>query len=155
TQLHRTAPDLRVALLDAGARAARGLAYGTPYGAHLLNVPAAKMSAFAGEPDHFLDWLRPRMPGANAKTFAPRSLYGEYLGDVLAQTCTPPSHVTRISGTVVGLIRESRGWKVHLHDDTSFVATSIVLALGNLPPADPLSLRGEIPGNYLRDPWAP
>jgi uncharacterized NAD(P)/FAD-binding protein YdhS len=35
----------------------RGLAYSTSCDAHLLNVPAVRMSAFGSEPMHFLEWL--------------------------------------------------------------------------------------------------
>src|SRR6202008_4289570 len=76
-------PHARGALIDAGARAARGLAYGTPYGAHLLNVPAARMSALPDDPDHFLRWLRGRDANASPGTFAPRALYGDYLASLL------------------------------------------------------------------------
>ena len=145
----RRSKSARIALLDAGARAARGLAYGTPYGAHLLNVPAARMSALADEPDHFLDWLRARMPDAAPGTFAPRPLYGDYLADVLQST-----GLSRIFGSAVGLTRENDQWTIHLHDGRTVTATSVVLALGNLPPADPLHLQ-EVPLNYIRDPWAP
>src|SRR5690348_18472789 len=68
--LREAAPALRVAVLDAGARAARGLAYGTPYGAHLLNVPAARMSAFAQDPDHFKRWLEARGVAEAGPVFA-------------------------------------------------------------------------------------
>ena len=155
--LSRTAPSLSAAVLDAGARAARGLAYGTPYGAHLLNVPAGRMSAFEDDSEHFTRWLTDRNAGASGKVFAPRSLYGEYLAGVLAQTCTPPSRVTRISGTAVGLTHdlETGAWRIHLHDGRTLVARSVVLALGNLPPADPLTFKHGAPENYLSDPWAP
>jgi uncharacterized NAD(P)/FAD-binding protein YdhS len=43
---------------------------------------------------------------------------------------------------------------VHLHDDRTIAARSVVLALGNLPPSDPLQLDGEAPLEYVRDPWA-
>src|SRR5687767_867621 len=74
-------PGLRVALIEAGARAARGLAYGTPYGAHLLNVPADRMSAVPDDEGHFVRWLQTRIPEASSETFAPRILYGDYLAE--------------------------------------------------------------------------
>src|SRR5689334_24280562 len=60
----------------------RGVAYGTRYGSHLLNVPAGKMSAFPSEPDHFFKWLQahPEMISGSIEptTFAPRKVYGAY-----------------------------------------------------------------------------
>ncbi|MEO6323032.1 MAG: FAD/NAD(P)-binding protein [Thermoanaerobaculia bacterium] len=162
--LRARAPALRVALLDAGARAARGLAYGTPYGAHLLNVPAAKMSARADEPDHFLSWLRAKHPAATGADFAPRRLYGEYLADVLdeaSENTTPgsPASLERIPGTAVGLTRQFDGqfdgWCVHFPDGRAVTAQAVILALGNLPPADPFPSSAAAPRRYLRDPWAP
>ncbi|HET7435674.1 MAG TPA: FAD/NAD(P)-binding protein [Thermoanaerobaculia bacterium] len=149
--LRHAAPELRVALLDSGARAARGLAYGTPYGAHLLNVPAARMSAFVDAPDHFTEWLARRLPGASGKTYAPRPVYGEYLAEVLDEV----DGITRVAGTAVGIMREHDRWRVHLHDGRIVDSGAVILALGNLPPADPLHLGDTIPQNYLRDPWAP
>lgn len=143
-------PSGRLALIDAGARAARGLAYGTPYGAHLLNVPAARMSAFDGDPGHFLRWLQKRVPDVDGRTFAPRKLFGDYLHEVLQE-----SGADRVGGTAVGVTRVDDRWSVHLHDGRIITARSLVLALGNLPPADPLRLGPEVPAAYLRDPWAP
>lgn len=166
--------NARGALIEAGARAARGLAYGTPYGAHLLNVPAARMSALPDDPEHFLRWLRGRIPAATAGTFAPRALYGDYLASLLAEwerpgawqhhspeaprprgTEAPAGRVTRVGGTAVGLTRQGSDWIVHLHDHRTLAAKNVVLALGNLPPADPLQLGEEAPPEYVRDPWAP
>jgi uncharacterized NAD(P)/FAD-binding protein YdhS len=162
-QFARLAPfGARGALIDAGARAARGLAYGTPYGAHLLNVPAARMSALPDDPEHFLRWLRARDASAMPGTFAPRALYGDYLASLLAAEETY-TRVTRLGGTAIGLTRgdASAGagrvgkWTVHLHDGRTITARAVVLALGNLPPADPLHLAGDPPSEYVRDPWAP
>lgn len=146
-------PDARIALVEAGARAARGLAYGTPYGAHLLNVPAARMSAFTDDPEHFLRWLRERMPSASPGTFAPRALYGEYLAHVLEGGGS--SAIVRVAGTAVGITRQDGHWIVHLHDSRTIRANAVVLALGNLPPADPIRDSDVGPPRYLRDPWAP
>lgn len=150
TAVQSAAVGLRVGLIDAGARAARGLAYGTPYGAHLLNVPAARMSAFPDDPEHFLRWLRARLHEAEASTFAPRALFGDYLASLLVA-----SDVTRVGGSAIGLIRGDGEWVVHLHDGRTVRARSVVLALGNLPPNDPLHLEGGAPDEYIRDPWAP
>jgi uncharacterized NAD(P)/FAD-binding protein YdhS len=143
----------RGALIDAGARAARGLAYGTPYGAHLLNVPAARMSALPDDPEHFLRWLRARDASAQPGTFAPRALYGDYLASLLAAEDTY-TRVARVGGTAIGLTRDGV-WTIHLHDGRTITARAVVLALGNLPPSDPLHLDGEPPAEYVRDPWAP
>jgi uncharacterized NAD(P)/FAD-binding protein YdhS len=149
----RRSTTAKIALLDAGARAARGLAYGTPYGAHLLNVPAARMSALADEPDHFVRWLQAKLPDATPATFAPRPLYGDYLASVLAAHESP--RLSRISGSAVGLTRDGAGkWSVHLHDGRIVDADTVVLALGNLPPADPFPQESHAL-NYVRDPWAP
>jgi uncharacterized NAD(P)/FAD-binding protein YdhS len=145
--------DARGALIDAGARAARGLAYGTPYGAHLLNVPAARMSALPDDPEHFLRWLRAQDPNADATTFAPRTAYGDYLASLLADAETL-RRVTRVGGTAIGLTRGASSWTVHLHDGRTIAARAVVLALGNLPPSDPLQL-DDPPAEYVRDPWAP
>jgi uncharacterized NAD(P)/FAD-binding protein YdhS len=144
----------RGALIDAGARAARGLAYGTPYGAHLLNVPAGRMSAFPDDPEHFYRWLRARYATAQPGTFAPRALYGDYLASLLADE-PAYSRVQRMGGSAVGLTRSGDDWLVHLHDGRTLAARNVVLALGNLPPADPLQLDGDPPAEYVRDPWAP
>ena len=57
-QLIRRAPNLPVAVVDKGAAQGHGLAYGTNYSCHLLNVPAGNMSALPEEPDHFLHWAQ-------------------------------------------------------------------------------------------------
>jgi uncharacterized NAD(P)/FAD-binding protein YdhS len=144
----------RGALIEAGARAARGLAYGTPYGAHLLNVPASRMSALPDDPEHFVRWLRAHLRGASAATFAPRPLYGAYLSELLHDDAIA-SHVERVGGTAVGLTRRDSLWLVHLGDGRAIEARNVVLALGNLPPHDPLHLGDDAPAEYVRDPWGP
>lgn len=141
--------------MEGGARVARGLAYGTPYGAHLLNVPARSMSAFPDEPGHFAAWLAARLPGANGETFAPRPLYGEYLAGLVAGGARGWRAVDRIAGTAVGMTREGAGWVLHLHDGGTIRARTAVLALGNLPPGDPAPLASLTDERYVRDPWAP
>lgn len=70
----------------------RGIAYGTAMGCHLLNVPAAWMSAFPDDPEHFLRWAREReaslpgppwVTGVTPASFLPRRAYGDYLRGLL------------------------------------------------------------------------
>ncbi len=44
---------VRVLLIDRSGRVGRGVAYGTTSARHVLNVPAGRMSAFAGDEDDF------------------------------------------------------------------------------------------------------
>jgi uncharacterized NAD(P)/FAD-binding protein YdhS len=67
-------PRQRLALIETGRRF-RGVAYGTTFPGHLLNVPASRMSAFPDEPGHFAAWLSRRVRNAEPGTFAPRMLY--------------------------------------------------------------------------------
>ena len=52
--LHQCDPARNIVLIDKGANLGRGLAYGTNYDCHLLNVHAERMSAFAKDDLHFL-----------------------------------------------------------------------------------------------------
>lgn len=154
-QFRRQAPaHAKLALIGADPYPARGLAYETPYRSHLLNVRAANMSAFPDDMDHFLRWLQYRDPDAHAKTFASRSIYGAYLADLLNMPLKGFAQITQISGTAVDLSKNIGLWTVHLNNGTSIRAHKVVLALGNLPPSDPLKLQGKFVPSYWRNPWA-
>ncbi|HEV7864624.1 MAG TPA: FAD/NAD(P)-binding protein [Acidimicrobiia bacterium] len=152
--LRRRAP-VRIVLVEERARLGRGIAYGTSCDAHLLNVPAAGMSAFPEEPGHFLHWARARHPEAHAGSFLPRRLYGEYLEWCLdeeiagARRRTP---FTAIEGRVTGIATGPGGAGLRLADGETLWASQVVLALGNSPaPANaPASPAGPGP---VRDAW--
>lgn len=69
-------PALGISWFDDAGRHGRGIAYSTPYPEHLLNVPAAGMSALTDDRNHFLRWLG---PDADPDRFYPRTVYGDYL----------------------------------------------------------------------------
>jgi uncharacterized NAD(P)/FAD-binding protein YdhS len=58
----------RVVLIERAGRLGRGVAYGTGFAGHLLNVPAASMSALPDDPDHLLRFLREHHDPATAPT---------------------------------------------------------------------------------------
>src|SRR5688572_22219934 len=70
-------------VVERRGRVARGAAYSTDAPAHLLNVPAHNMSAFADDPDHFLQ--RFEALGGEPGGFAERRFYGAYLDGIFEE----------------------------------------------------------------------
>jgi uncharacterized NAD(P)/FAD-binding protein YdhS len=133
-QLFRNGFRDRVTIIELRERVGAGLAYSTTFDQHLLNVPAGKISAFAEQPADFVDWLRARhWPHANADSFAPRRLYGEYLQDLFEQTIRAGagSYFSHIRAQVIGAQVDTSGAHLALSDGTTVHAGRVVLALGN------------------------
>jgi uncharacterized NAD(P)/FAD-binding protein YdhS len=148
----------RVVLIERGERIGRGVAYGTRYPRHLLNVPAASMSGIPDEPEHFLRFAREHHDRSTAPTaFLPRMVYGAYLESLLAESerlAAPGATLLRRQGEVVDI----RDGVLTLADGARLRADRVVLALGNLPPRDPALPEGGWPADparYVRDPWSP
>jgi len=152
-QLRNVWPEARVALVGNAARPARGVAYDTPYQSHLLNVRAGNMSAFPDDRDHFTRWLAHRRPAATGADFAPRTLYGDYLAEILAEALHAPTPIMPITGEVVSVMRYGDRWLLQLADGAALIARNVVLAVGNLPPNDPSGFSADLPG-YWNNPWA-
>jgi uncharacterized NAD(P)/FAD-binding protein YdhS len=146
---------LRVALIDRHGRHGLGQAYSTTHPAHLLNSPAATMSALAEDPGHLTRWAAEA--GLPHDGFLPRRAYGRYLTESLAaaeRAARPAARVGRITATVVAIRRctQGRALRLHLAADGRIDADAVVLATGNLPPTAP----GPVPeGRYIADPWEP
>ncbi|HEX2092850.1 MAG TPA: aminotransferase class I/II-fold pyridoxal phosphate-dependent enzyme [Longimicrobiaceae bacterium] len=153
---------LHVVLVNRSGPLARGVAYGTRSTVHTLNVPAGRMSAFPDDPDHFLRFARERDPSITGGTFAPRSLYGEYLEWVLREaqaTSSPSTRFTHYVAAVVDLrLLPGGGVQVSLDGGRELRSDRVVLAAGSYPPADPpVPDRAVFAADprYVRDPWAP
>jgi uncharacterized NAD(P)/FAD-binding protein YdhS len=146
-------PSSRLILIGSAARPGRGVAYETPFRANVLNVPAGNMSAFPRDKLHFVRWLVSRLPDADEGTFAPRSIYGDYLTEIFDETLQSDL-VQSVKATATGLKLRSGIWIVQLHDGASIKARSVVLAIGNaLIPADPLDVSRIVPF-YRGTPWS-
>jgi uncharacterized NAD(P)/FAD-binding protein YdhS len=157
-QLLRRAPNLSIAVVDKGRVPGRGLAYGTQYDCHLLNVPAGNMSALPEEPDHFLHWARANYTRAvQATSFLPRRVYGHYVGCLLDETIenSGASKFQCIQGEVCSLAHEGSQTRVQLKDGGTLIAEVVVLALGNFPPAN-LNIPGLSGGSerYVPSAWS-
>ncbi len=130
-----------------------GVAYSTAFEGHLLNVRSGRMTAVAGRPGDFTDWLERHRPElADPDDFAPRKIYGDYVRDRLAGVeARFPNRITRVAATAGAV--EPDG--VRLSDGRFVAADAVVLATGNPAPAT-ASTGGKTTGDrIIPDPWAP
>jgi uncharacterized NAD(P)/FAD-binding protein YdhS len=116
-----------------------GLAYGTKDPAHLLNVRASNMSAYADKPHDFAHWLEAKTR-AGPTAFASRARYGAYVQDVLKRAQRRAMFgggLKRVRGEAVSLSAGSGWWHVKLASGKEIEANSVVLALGNQQSSTP------------------
>lgn len=161
--LLRNSPSpLEIKLVERKAFIGRGVAYGTKYDSHLLNVPAGKMTAFPDDPEHFLQWLKTQpdlAEAVNPNSFIPRKIYGNYIQSVLNEAeaiAKENVRLHRIKNEAIAIQIDENGAVVSLSTGDRIKADKIVLALGNFPPSDPpipdrsfyTSLR------YISYPWS-
>ena len=156
---------LELILVDNSKALNKGIAY-HPYSRNqLLNVVAAKMSAYPGKPDHFLDWLcaRDEFEGHDrslvAQAFLPRYLYGEYLAHIWSgalATCRQKDiSITVIQDTVCDLDVTESGVSMHLAGGGVIHAGTCILATGNQLPGNP-AIKNESffkSPLYFQNPW--
>lgn len=149
--LTRQGTDARVVVIDPRKDLGLGLAYSTPSLRHLLNVPAGKISALPGEPDHFLNWLRAHDDAeATEKTFAPRAVFGQYVQSLMAGA----QEIEHVRATAVGYRPAGAGAVVVLDDGCELMADGVVLATGNFDPAPlPVDAQAIESGAYHHNAW--
>lgn len=131
-----------------------GDAYSTNTDVHLLNVPAARMSAFSDKPDHFVDWLTRNATDREFEptNFVPRRFYGSYLKELrgaaksnanvryLAQQVEQVEYATTPSGS---------GWRLRVRNGETYDVSRIVIAVGL--PSERKSDRNV--GGVMHNPW--
>jgi uncharacterized NAD(P)/FAD-binding protein YdhS len=146
---------LRIALIDRHGRHGLGQAYATSHPDHLLNAPAGRMSALAGQPDHLTRWAA--TVGLAGQDFLPRHAYGRYLRDLLADAerqAQPLGRVADITGEVVAIRPSPAGRPLRLVLAADCLNADLaVLATGHLPPRAPLPVPDS--PRCVLDPWAP
>ena len=149
----------RLALIGPGTPGL-GIAYATTDPGHRLNVPAAKMSAFADKPGDFVDFLRAAgladdAPGdALAYRYVPRAWYGAYLQQRLQQALQgSAAQFVQVAQRVVGISAGPGPRRLQLADGRQLQARQVVLALGNALRALPLDGAGQLPPTRLVEAW--
>ncbi len=165
TQLMRKFQDnvnenIQIIMIERASRFSRGFAYSTNSPQHLLNVPAAGMSAFPDQPEHFYEWAHAREPLIQKDTFVPRMLYGEYLETVLNDAEKNKSNnisFTRINDEAGSIeMNEDGSATVFLSGGIQFKAHHIILAVGNYPPKNVKVKKASFYNSplYQKDPWS-
>ena len=169
---------LSIEWFDDSASPGTGIAYGTAQDCHLLNVPAGKMGAFAGEPDGFFQWLQGAEGRASAANicpereitqdaFLPRTLYAQYLHSIRSNALLDAKGkgievAVRRSQVVDARLAEADASRLLLSVQVGGALNEtqvdvMALATGNMPPR-PLSFQpGMIRGvrHYVADVWKP
>ena len=151
--LRQATQPLQVLLFEPASTLGQGIAYATPWPEHLLNVPAARMSALPAEPGDFVDYLL--QAGAFADEdraavgarFVPRHHFASYLQQRLAEAMDAgPATLQVVPQPVLAMQREGDMLCLRLADGSSRRACQVVLATGNnvrsmpVPGADVLAL---------------
>ncbi len=155
--LRNATMPLSIKLIERNQEVGRGIAYGTSFECHLLNVPAGKMSAFADEPDHFLHWLHKNGHSeVKACTFVPRKVYGDYVQATLKEAqvnaCADVC-LERIVDEAIAIEKKSHNIVVHLNSGEYLYVHKVVLALGNFPASLPQPI-ASVKNHNIKDAWS-
>jgi uncharacterized NAD(P)/FAD-binding protein YdhS len=133
-------------IIEASGRAGQGNAYSTTEPAHLLNIRAHNMGAWAEDPEDFAT-----RENVDPQAFAERRHYGRYLRAILNEAIETGS-VQVVEDKAVGAERDSGGWRIRLHGGEEVEADALVLATGNQAPAK-LPFADEAGDRIVEDPW--
>jgi uncharacterized NAD(P)/FAD-binding protein YdhS len=143
--LARADANLRIALIERGKNAGRGVAYGTTDAKHLLNVRADQMGAFPDDVGHFYRWLQRHQSNLDAAgvtdlrpdAFIPRLVFGDYIQDLLREACERSAGLDLIRDEIVDITRGNDGaFRLLSREGKELRGAQIVLAVGNFPPGD-------------------
>lgn len=142
-----------------------GIAYNPYSKKHLLNVATGRMSAFASDPDHFLNWVMKREDYRDSDTsvvasaFLPRKVYGEYIVSIweeaVREAASKNISLRVIESVVLDTEEDSTGITLILDNGEQLRVDECVLSTGNHIPRNP---NIENPAfyssnRYYRNPW--
>ncbi len=149
---------IKVAIVERQGAVGEGLAYSTRDAAHLLNVPAGRMSAWPDRPNDFVEWASRHYTLVEPGDFLPRMWYGQYVRETLLATAQQSGDSADLSVIFDEARRIARrpqgGWIVNFARGASLPADVVVLAIGHRPPPDPIGRLWNGPRNrHIADPW--
>lgn len=162
--MRRSAPGLRVVLIERADEIGPGLAYRTDHEGHRLNVPVGQMIAMPDRPLDFLEWVQQQKPETQPQEYLARQTFGRYLAALIDRTekesggrvIFETRHAEAVSAEVVESGSDPDRFRIGLSDGGQVDADKVVLALGNSRPPDIPGLSPEFVASehYVADPWA-
>ncbi|GAB2966798.1 FAD/NAD(P)-binding protein [Hymenobacter coalescens] len=154
---------LDVTIVEPRPHLGPGTAYSNDRPEWLLNVRSSGLSAFPDEPNHFVEWLSRRGIGDCPHGFCSRQTYGRYIESLLEPALANPTandvRLQWLQTRAVAAQPSLNGGpvRVELENGQQLPADTLVLALGNFPPAMPVrpdTSYAQHP-RFHANPWAP
>lgn len=150
-----------IVVVEPRPRVGPGLAYSTPDPAHRLNVPAARMTAVAGDPGHFARWLEetgaaldPAALTAEGEVYPRRQVFGDYVAAQVAPLLAAGA-LRHLRARALAVTREEGAWRVATDRGMPLRAEAVVLAMSHPAPRPPAPLAGLVGSPLLvADPCA-
>jgi uncharacterized NAD(P)/FAD-binding protein YdhS len=158
--LKKATIPLDIYLIERNSQLGRGVAYSTQQPCHVLNVPAHKISAFADDPHHFYRWLqRHHDRTIQPDAFVPRYWYGQYMQSILDEANANASsnvYFESIKDEALSIQPKGTNLGIRLQSGNVLSVNQVVLALGNLPPSDPVIADSSFyqSSRYVRSVWS-
>ncbi len=135
-------------LIEKAGRAGQGIAYSTREPAHVLNVRAEVMSAWADDLEHFVRVAEEE--GGTRKDFVQRKQFGRYLREQL-DDAVAGGHLRLVEREAIEARPSDGGWTVAVDGGELIEASGLVLAIGNQPP-EPMPFGRGNP-RVINNPW--
>ncbi len=146
---HVTSGDsLQIDIYERRGNVPRGVAYGTEFSSHCLNVRAANMSAFMDDAEHFARWAAAHS-GYVPEDFVPRIVFGRYLESLLDEARGKVA-VRVAYADVTACEKAGEGFAVVTKDGREMYDI-VVQATGNVRLIQPRCAEG-VKG-YTAEPW--
>ena len=163
--IYQAQPGVSLTIFDKSGQFGKGLAYQPRQVAHLLNVPAGKMSLDPQVPDDFLQWLAQQPafatdePAVLAQAYLPRALLGDYVAqrwqEALTRAAQQDVQVVLRPQAVTALDLATPAAPRLQSDGQWQTFSALVLACGNELPRHPGGLLqlAQHPA-YVQNPWS-
>ncbi|MBA1204584.1 NAD(P)-binding protein [Pseudomonas capeferrum] len=167
-QLLRQPIGRRLVIVEPRADLGRGEAYSAVELGHTLNANAARMSVDPDNPDDLSQWLEQHIAAGGwpesaeqglpaAELFPPRSLFGRYARQRLAQAQAAAalhgSELLHLCTEAVDVQLEARGVRVWMADGSRCLADRVILATGMFTAARTSQREGNGLNTLAVDPW--
>jgi len=143
----------------------KGIAYNPYSKLQLLNVMAARMSAFADKPDDFVNWVlnRKQFNGYDKElvgnSYLPRYLYGNYIVDIWKdaekEAAKKNIKINVIHDYVIDLENTDKSVTLWLFNDKKINVDKCIIATGNAVPGNTgiKNMNFYKSASYFQNPW--